>query len=323
MAEMTAPVGMRLSEALAPRPVAVAPRGQWDEIGQGLMSAFVANIQKQMGGENATPGDELDRMMKYMMVMKMMKEMREEPGETADKGMWTFLAAALKGNSEQLTQLMALLMKNQAGPDPATAAQTAQDQFLKMLEVARSLQPQNESNDLLKQIGMQSLQSAMTQDPFETALATMEKVKKLQGDPDQQAVVNLEMWKARKAIEIEEKKLEKEDAREQRQMESRSQLMNGFAQMVQGGAIGGAMKPDDATPGLVRMKCHACQHEWPTPPVDHGYCPACGVAFRREGAPVPPPPPTPSGPPAGLAPTPALQDDGWGSVGALGFDPLQ
>ena len=249
-----APQGMRLSEALTPRTAPAAPRGQWDEIGQGLMSALVANVQKQVGA-SAGGADEMDRLMKYMMVMKMMKEMRDEPEAPADKGMASVLAALIKGNGDQMTQLLTLLLKNQtAAPDPVAANQAAQQQFLQVLEIARSIAGggHDDNGDLLKQIGLSTIQGALNSDPLESALKTHERIKAITGEGSN--VIDFDVWKAKEEFALKREQLQLEAKRDAASRDSSNQLMQGFAAVLRPGPGPAAAPAGGGTPpgGLVR-----------------------------------------------------------------------
>lgn len=311
--------GMRLSEALTPRPAATAP-SQWDEVGKGLMSAFVGQIQSQIAGEHKDQdGDWMDKLLKQMTVMKLMREMQaDERPSDPDKGIWTYLA---KQSETQTELLKALLTQRPETPDPAAAASAAQDQFLKTLEVARALMARpNEDGELVKQIGLQSIQAALTGDPLESALRTAERVRALRGDEDDR-VIDIDIWKAKQQFELEKERmrLETQAAAESRQ--STNDLMRGFAQAL--GTRGGAAADPAAPPpgGLVRYSCHACQHQWVSPPVTGGVCPKCGAAFS-----VGPPPaaeaPAPPSPGATVGRESPGEWEGLGGLDALGGEGL-
>ena len=311
------PSGMRLAEALTPRTATPAP-SQWDEVGKGLMQAFVGQIQSQIAGEHREDGDWMDKLLKQMTVMKLLKEFQaEDRPSDPDKGIWTYLA---KQSETQTELLKALLTRRSDTPDPTAAAAAAQDQFLKTLEVAQKLvaRPSEEDN-WVKQIGLQSIQQALTSDPLEGALRTAERVRELRGGDDDR-IIDLDVWKAKQQFELERERMRLEAQREAETRKSTNDLMAGFAQVLRGPGSGGdAAGAIGGTPpgGLVRYTCHACAHEWVSPPVTGGVCPKCGVAFTVGGAPAPespPPPPNPVGREA------AGDWDGLGGLDSLGGD---
>lgn len=314
------PSGMRLSEALTPHPAATAP-SQWDEVGKGLMSAFVGQIQAQIAGEHREQdGDWMDKLLKQMTVMKLMREFQaEERPSDPDKGIWTYLA---KQSETQTELLKALLTQRPEAPDPATAAAAAQDQFLKSLQVARELMgPPSEEAGMLKQIGLATIQNVINGDPLESALKTAERVRALRGGDTDERVIDLDVWKAKQQFELERERMRLETQSAAESRASTNQLMQGFAQAI--GSRGPGSGDATGTPpgGLVRYSCHACQHQWVSPPVTGGVCPQCGAAFSVGPAATPPPDPTPPASASVGRESPG-EWEGLGGLDALGGEGL-
>lgn len=312
------PSGMRLSEALTPHPAA-APPSQWDEVGKGLMSAFVGQIQAQIAGEHREQdGDWMDKLLKQMTMMKLMREFQaEERPSDPDKGIWTYLA---KQSETQTELLKALLTQRPEAPDPQTAAAAAQDQFLKTLEVARSLMARpSEDEGLVKQIGLRSIEAALTGDPLEAALHTAEKIRALRGEDDR--VIDLDVWKAKQQFELERERMRLETQSAAESRASTNQLMQGFAQAIGSRGPGAEDAAGPPPGGLVRYSCHACQHQWVSPPVTGGVCPKCGVAFSVGPAAAPPPDPPPPASASVGRESPG-EWEGLGGLDALGGEGL-
>ena len=282
---------------------AAAPKDYARDLGQGLMESILQSVAEKakrtavdaVTGERGST-DSLDSLLAAAERMKALREVfGVAGGDAPTSGFWQAMGGMFQALSGQQQESMKLILQMQEKAEERTLALVNELRQEHKEAMARLKDERNPDSDILRQLGLQTIQGALQQpDPLERFISMRDKVLGALGiDPDKQKedrVLSLEEWKAKKEIELRERELDAEARKEQARAEQLSHLIPAFA-----AAIGQGPRPEAAPPpagappeaarGFYRYQCGACGTTFALDrPSDTPVCPACHTPLQVTGA---------------------------------------
>lgn len=279
-------------------------------MGEGMLESVMGSLaekakQSLVGGETEGGRSEsLDAVLAQMAKLKMVRELLGAGGaEGTDSGSATVMKALLDSQTKQ-TQFM---VESQSKSEERMLAlikemraeqRAAQDRLEAKLEEKQRGGEDNEWTALAKQMFAQRLTTDPVQAYAEQRRQFFEEYERERG---QDKVTNLEEFKAKKAFEIEERKLEAQERSDKAKAEYQNQIIGTIFSAVRPGQGAPAPAPagDPAPNALFRVRCAHCAEVFALaqeqPPGTQLTCPRCQGLIRIPGEAPPPPDAPPPG----------------------------